>query len=101
MSVVKKIKKAVKSGLRSSAAMVTGGASELYKGYKDLNQDVQSAEKDLSNYKQDVAQQNMEAFGYSNIGDLVAAQKRKNAELEERRKVTGISSLLGGNIGLG
>jgi len=119
MSLGKTLKKVAKAGLRGSAAMITGGASEekLAKGairgnaalitggaselYSGFRNDSNTAEKNLRRYQQNQAQQNMEAFGYSSISDLIEAQKRKNADLEDRRKVTGIASLLGGNTTLG
>lgn len=101
MGFKKAFKKLVKAGVRAGEAMVTGGASELYKGYSNAKGDSAQAQSDLAAYKSNTEEQNMAAFGYGSIGDLIEAQKRKTAELEERKKATGLSSLIGQGTTLG
>lgn len=99
--IKKIVKKITKAGLRAGAAMVTGGASELYSGYSDAKKDAAQAQSDFSAYKKNTEEQNREAFGYGSISELIEAQKRKTAELEERKKATGLSSLIGQGTTLG
>ena len=101
MGFGKKLKKVAKAAVRTSAAMMTMGGSELYGAYNDASKEAKQASGELADYQQSTADQNMQAFGYGSIGELIEAQKRKNAELEEKRKTTGIASLIGKGTTLG
>lgn len=102
MSLGKKLKKVAKAAVRSTAAVVTGGASEaaLYgaKKYVDSREDTAATQAAEAQQQADLESY----FGYSSLADLTKARRKKEEELGALgQKTTGLSSLIGKGTTLG